>query len=93
MAVTVASELQGTIVGVFVEPGDIVRQGSVVALIESMKMHHEVLAPRRRQGRGASWSWSATAVAGGAALFSLEAADVNAQVEPDAATADGRRTP
>ncbi len=46
MTVTVASELQGTIVGVFVEPGRIVGKGDVLALIESMKMHHEVTAPQ-----------------------------------------------
>ncbi len=45
MAVAVTSELQGTIVGVFVEPGAAVGRGDVLALIESMKMHHEVVAP------------------------------------------------
>ncbi len=45
MGVTVASELQGTIVGLFVKEGSEVRFGTVVALIESMKMHHEVIAP------------------------------------------------
>ena len=44
MTLDVTSELQGTIVGVFVEPGDTVRTGAVVALIESMKMHHEAVA-------------------------------------------------
>ena len=44
MAVTITSELQGTIVGVFVEPGAQVHAGQVIALIESMKMHHEVVA-------------------------------------------------
>lgn len=45
MPVIVASELQGTIVRVFVEPGSSVRAGSVVALIESMKMHYDVATP------------------------------------------------
>jgi len=45
MTATVTSELQGTIIGVFVSPGDQVGVGSVLALVESMKMHHEVLAP------------------------------------------------
>ena len=45
MAVAVTSELQGTIVGMFVEPGAVVERGQVLALIESMKMHHEVVAP------------------------------------------------
>ncbi len=44
MSVAVVSELQGTIVGVFVVAGDTVRAGQVVALVESMKMHHEVTA-------------------------------------------------
>ncbi len=38
------AHLQGTIVSVLVEPGERVRSGSVVALVESMKMHHEVVA-------------------------------------------------
>jgi acetyl-CoA carboxylase carboxyltransferase component len=46
MALNVKSELQGTVVGLFVDSGDEVRAGTVVALIESMKMHHEVVAPQ-----------------------------------------------
>jgi acetyl-CoA carboxylase carboxyltransferase component len=45
MSVTIASELQGTIVSVLVADGSAVGEGTLVALIESMKMHHEVLAP------------------------------------------------
>ena len=41
----VTTQLQGTIVDILVSEGDSVRLGSVVALIESMKMHHEVIAP------------------------------------------------
>lgn len=41
----VVTELQGTIVEVSVEPGSQVRSGAIVALIESMKMHHEIVAP------------------------------------------------
>ena len=44
MTVPVQSELQGTIVGVFVEAGAPVRLGQVLALVESMKMHHEITA-------------------------------------------------
>jgi acetyl-CoA carboxylase carboxyltransferase component len=44
MSITVASELQGTIVGLFIDVGAVVRHGDVVALVESMKMHHEVHA-------------------------------------------------
>jgi acetyl-CoA carboxylase carboxyltransferase component len=45
VSVAVRSELQGTVVSVLVDVGQRVRAGSVVALIESMKMHHELLAP------------------------------------------------
>lgn len=43
--VDVVTELQGTIVTVYVERDQPVRFGTVVALIESMKMHHEIVAP------------------------------------------------
>jgi len=43
--VSIRCDLQGTIVGVFVGPGDRVVTGQVVALVESMKMHHDVVAP------------------------------------------------
>ncbi len=43
--VNVTAELQGTIVAVFVEAGAPVAAGDVLALVESMKMHHEIVAP------------------------------------------------
>jgi acetyl-CoA carboxylase carboxyltransferase component len=43
--VSVSSELQGTIVGLFADVGSSVEAGQVLALVESMKMHHEVVAP------------------------------------------------
>ena len=43
--VAVSAELQGTIVGLFVEIGSSVQSGEVLALVESMKMHHEIVAP------------------------------------------------
>jgi acetyl-CoA carboxylase carboxyltransferase component len=43
--VAVSAELQGTIVGVFVAVGSSVRTGDVLALVESMKMHHEIVSP------------------------------------------------
>ncbi|HUV18586.1 MAG TPA: acetyl-CoA carboxylase biotin carboxyl carrier protein subunit, partial [Ilumatobacteraceae bacterium] len=43
--VSVTAELQGTIVAVFVEIGTSVAGGDVLALVESMKMHHELVAP------------------------------------------------
>jgi acetyl-CoA carboxylase carboxyltransferase component len=45
MAIEVLSELQGTVVAVLVRPGDSVRFGGALLLVESMKMHHEVVAP------------------------------------------------
>ena len=45
MSVEVSTGLQGTLVALLVGAGDPVRAGGVVALVESMKMHHEVLAP------------------------------------------------
>ena len=41
----VRSPLQGTIVSLEVSAGDVVRAGTVLFLIESMKMHHDVTAP------------------------------------------------
>ncbi|HSL74320.1 MAG TPA: carboxyl transferase domain-containing protein [Ilumatobacteraceae bacterium] len=45
MSVEVTTELQGTIVEITVAAGTTVRAGAVVALVESMKMHHEIGAP------------------------------------------------
>lgn len=44
MSQHVATELQGTIVSMLVIEGQQVAAGSVLALIESMKMHHEIVA-------------------------------------------------
>ena len=41
----VSSELQGTVVSVEVEVGSSVTTGATLALVESMKLHHDVLAP------------------------------------------------
>jgi len=40
----VSSHLQGTVVSIEVAVGDVVRAGTVLALVESMKLHHEVRA-------------------------------------------------
>lgn len=42
--VEVVSELQGTIVGLSVTVGDSVRVGTAIGTIESMKLHHDLLA-------------------------------------------------
>lgn len=41
----VASELQGTVVSIEVEIGTAVAAGATLALVESMKLHHDVVAP------------------------------------------------
>ncbi|MCB1028418.1 MAG: acetyl-CoA carboxylase biotin carboxyl carrier protein subunit, partial [Microthrixaceae bacterium] len=41
----VTSPLQGRVVEVRVATGDPVAPGAVLAVIESMKMHHDVVAP------------------------------------------------
>ena len=45
MTIDVVSELQGTVVALLARPGEAVRFGGALALVESMKMHHEVVAP------------------------------------------------
>jgi acetyl-CoA carboxylase carboxyltransferase component len=42
--ISIRSELQGTIVSLVVGVGDAVGAGTVLALVESMKLHHEVVA-------------------------------------------------
>jgi acetyl-CoA carboxylase carboxyltransferase component len=39
----IVAALQGTVVSLDVQPGDRVRRGQVIGLIESMKMHHEIV--------------------------------------------------
>ena len=41
----IRSPLQGTVVSIEVAGGDIVRAGQALLLIESMKMHHDIVAP------------------------------------------------
>ncbi|MEO1057432.1 MAG: carboxyl transferase domain-containing protein [Actinomycetota bacterium] len=41
----IPSPLQGTVVALLVDDGDRVAAGATIALVESMKMHHDVLAP------------------------------------------------
>ena len=44
-SVAVPAPLQGTIVTIDVEEGDLVRPGQQIAVLESMKMEHLVTAP------------------------------------------------
>jgi acetyl-CoA carboxylase carboxyltransferase component len=43
--VDISTALVGTVVAVEVAPGAAVRAGTVVALVESMKLHHDVVSP------------------------------------------------
>ena len=75
MDVIVSSELQGTVIAVLVDVGSPVRAGSVVALIESMKMHHEVLAPANGTVSSVEVGEGATVMSGDAVV--RLAADAN----------------
>ncbi|MGE0484255.1 MAG: carboxyl transferase domain-containing protein [Gammaproteobacteria bacterium] len=44
-ATVVGAPMRGSVVSIAVAPGQAVRRGAVVALLEAMKMHHEVVAP------------------------------------------------
>jgi biotin carboxyl carrier protein len=44
-SVQVTTTLVGTVVAVLAGAGDEVRAGNVVALVESMKLHHDVTSP------------------------------------------------
>lgn len=83
----ITSDLQGTVVSVEAQPGSTVGAGRVLAVIESMKMHHDVLAPVAcrvdavlvQQGR---------AIAAGADLFDITEIGESERAH-DEATADG----
>jgi acetyl-CoA carboxylase carboxyltransferase component len=84
---TVTSELQGTIVGLFVDVGGTVREGEVVALVESMKMHHEVTSPTDGVVQAVLVVTGDT-VHAGQSLMELHEVDVGAAVvQPDAVPA------
>ncbi len=77
----VISDLQGTVISVLVRPGDRVTARTVVALVESMKMHHDVVAGTAGTVESVSVEHGAT-VAVGDTLVRVRAAD------PDAAGAE-----
>ena len=82
----VASELQGTIVSIEVELGCAVAAGTTLALVESMKLHHDVVAPIAGVVRSIAVAVGAT-VHPGDRLFGLEpGGDTSPTV---AAAADG----
>jgi pyruvate/2-oxoglutarate dehydrogenase complex dihydrolipoamide acyltransferase (E2) component len=85
--VSVTAELQGTIVGLFVEVGAVVSAGEVLALVESMKMHHEVTSPSTGV-IDAVLVVTGDTVHAGQSLMELHEIDVGAAVvQPDAVPA------
>jgi len=66
---TAISPVHGTVVAVLASPGDVVAAGAVVALVESMKLHHEVVADG--PGRVLAVSAVGDLVAAGAAVAEL----------------------
>ncbi|HEU4840850.1 MAG TPA: carboxyl transferase domain-containing protein [Ilumatobacteraceae bacterium] len=84
----VRSPLQGTIVSLEVAPGDVVGAGAVLLLIESMKMHHDVVADEG--GRvGEVLVAVGTAVMPGDPLVRLEAVAGHEAVAADSPAATG----
>ena len=93
--VTVSSELTGVIVGLFVEAGSPVRVGEVLALVESMKMHHEVLAPVAGVVDSVSVEQGATVTVGQELVRIAEGVDVpvgTAHTAPATSRTDTART-
>ncbi len=43
---TIASPMPGTILQVAIAPGDLVKKGDTLLILEAMKMENEILAPR-----------------------------------------------
>lgn len=71
----VCAAMPGLVVSVAVAPGDVVAAGQPLAVVEAMKMHNPVRAPRG--GRiGRVLVAAGTQVEGGAPLVELEGADV-----------------
>ena len=87
--IDVISELQGTVVVLSVSPGDVIAAGQVLGLIESMKLHHEIVAP----AAGAITeivAHEAATVAPGDVLVRLSATDEVANVEAPVAAVGPR---
>ena len=89
----VSAPIQGTVVSIDVRPGDVVRRGQQVAVLESMKMEHVVTAERSGVVEEVVVAIG-TAVGQGEPLLTLApAAGAMATVgaDDDAAEADARR--
>ena len=87
--IDVISELQGTVVVLSVSPGDVITAGQVLGLIESMKLHHEIVAPAAGAITDIVAHENAT-VAPGDVLIRLSATDEVANVEAPVAAAGPR---
>ena len=85
----VASPIQGTVVAIDVAIGEVVRQGQRVAVVEAMKMEHEIAAPFGGIVRGVTMA-AGDVVREGFPIVFLEAAEVEggavvagAELDPD----------
>jgi acetyl/propionyl-CoA carboxylase alpha subunit/acetyl-CoA carboxylase carboxyltransferase component len=76
-SVAVPAPLQGTIVAIDVEEGDLVRPGQQIAVLESMKMEHLVTAPHGGRVTRVATEAGATLMQDEAILF-LEPAEIDA---------------
>ena len=66
----VKAPLQGTILAVNINAGDMIKKGQVVMVLEAMKMENEIMAPRDGKVTAVSAAKGA-AVEAGAALYTL----------------------
>jgi acetyl/propionyl-CoA carboxylase alpha subunit/acetyl-CoA carboxylase carboxyltransferase component len=83
----VRAPLQGTVVAIEVAEGDLVRPGQQVAVIESMKMEHLVMAPHGGKVTKVAAESGATLMHGEPILF-LEPADVDSDEAEEVAVID-----
>jgi acetyl-CoA carboxylase carboxyltransferase component/biotin carboxyl carrier protein len=81
--IAVRAPLQGTVIAVDVTPGDLVRRGERVLVMEAMKMEHVIVAPRSGEVRTVNVT-AGDAVLEGATLLLLDATEVEG-AEVDAA--------
>jgi acetyl-CoA carboxylase carboxyltransferase component len=86
----VQSELQGTVVSILVAEGDIVGEHTVVALVESMKLHHDVHAGASGRVTAIAVEVGDTVHAGSPLLHLAELTDDETDAAGDAATVDDR---
>jgi acetyl-CoA carboxylase carboxyltransferase component/acetyl/propionyl-CoA carboxylase alpha subunit len=94
----IASPIQGTVVAIEVTVGDKVRQGQRVAVVEAMKMEHEIAAPHSGIVRGVTMA-AGDVVREGYPIVFLQQAEVeggavvaSAELDPDHIRADLRET-